>query len=261
VNKYLFILFLLITGTFNLVAQRWKVYRHEYSLGIGSAHYFGDIGGTASADNLMGLRDIRLNETKYTVQLGWNYRYTRDISVRYNVNYIALSASDEGSRNASRGLSFYTHLVEFGAQAQYYLKSEYRRKRGVSMFNRRGAIASTLQYGIYVFGGIHGSVFFPHLSGPSELLNVDNNFRKTTHYSKVNVVIPFGIGGQYVISKRWLIALEITPHICVSDYIDGMWTTWSRYPDIYWTTSLRGVYKIRTDRYGYPVFLKKGRGI
>ena len=254
-NKYIF-LFILFNSTV-VFGQRWKTYRHEFSFGAGASNYFGDIGGTPDASNLLGIKDIRFKETRYSAHLGWNYRYTRDVSVRYNVNYVSITASDAGSRNASRGLSFNTHLVEFGGQAQYYLYSEYRRKRSSAVFNRRGSVASNFRVGIYGFLGVAGTVFFPNLAGPAELLNVDSEQRKTTNYSKINVVIPVGVGAHYAITKKWNVGMEIGPRIGLSDYLDGMWTTWSHSPDIYWTTTFRAVYKIKTDRYGYPSFLRR----
>jgi hypothetical protein len=256
-NKYIFIFIFIIFSTSVSFGQRWKTYRHEFSFGAGTSNYFGDIGGAPDPKKLLGIRDFRLKETRYNVHLGWNYRYTRDISVRYNINYISLTASDAGSKNANRGLSFNTQMFEISGQAQYYLLSEYRHKHAAAVFNRRGAVASNYRLGFYGFAGIGTTIFFPKLAGPSEYLNVDNSQRNTKNYSKVNVFVPFGVGGQFAITKKWLVGFEVGPRISLSDYLDGMSTKWSHAPDVYWLTTFRGIYKIKTDRYGYPVFLKR----
>jgi hypothetical protein len=53
----LLLLFIFSNGS---MAQKWKLKRYEGIVGIGTAHYFGDIGGTADETNLFGLKDVAL---------------------------------------------------------------------------------------------------------------------------------------------------------------------------------------------------------
>ena len=241
---------LLSTSAFG---QRWKYYRHEVSFGAGSANYFGDIGGSPDASKLLGLKDYRISETRFNAHVGWTYFYTKDFAVRGNLGYAILTASDAKSKLEYRGLSFNSNIIEFSGQAEYFILSEYKRRHAAAVFNRRGMVNATAKYGVYTFAGLGGVYMMPKVSGPVSGGHITNG------YSPVNMVFPVGIGARLSLAKRWSIGYEIGARFSTSDYIDGFHTIWSKSPDVYWFTTFYGIYKIKTDRYGYPILFKKGR--
>ena len=63
------------------MAQRWRIARLEISGGLTTLNYFGDIGGSASSSNFMGLGDISLSSTRpwCSVPFGRAILFARDI--------------------------------------------------------------------------------------------------------------------------------------------------------------------------------------
>src|SRR4030042_7100504 len=77
-------------------SQKWKLRRYEAIVGIGTAHYFGDIGGSADKNNLFGIKDIELFNTRPSAYLGIRYKLRHNMAVKANFIFGFLKGSDEG---------------------------------------------------------------------------------------------------------------------------------------------------------------------
>jgi hypothetical protein len=244
--------FTLIPGTF---AQRWKLTRYEVFGGAGTANGFGDIGGSADANNLYGLKDIRIDETRLSLTAGARYKVTERMAVRMNFIYGSIVSDDQGSRNENRQFSYKTSIFEPSALFEYHIIPEDKRFRSSSLFNRRGMINNYSKVNVYAFTGLAPLYFKPTLYGE----NIEDTRLPSEYsgYSSFTLAIPLGLGLKYVIDSRWSAGFEIGGRYTFTDYLDGFGSRFSKNNDIYYFTSLSVMYKLKTNRRGYPVIFQR----
>src|SRR4030043_2263332 len=111
-----FLVFFLFSGGY---AQKWKLRRYEAIVGIGTAHYFGDIGGSADKNNLFGIKDIELFNTRPSFYLGVRYKIRNNMAVKANFIFGFLKGDDAGSRNNERNCAVTSKIFEPSAQFEY----------------------------------------------------------------------------------------------------------------------------------------------
>src|SRR4030042_3871614 len=153
------ILILILLLSFSIsegYAQKWKLRRYEAVAGIGTAHYFGDIGGTADKNNLFGIKDIELFNTRPSFYLGVRYKIRNNMAVKANFIFGFLKGDDAGSKNNERNCAFTSKIFEPSAQFEFSIISEEQKYRTNAMFNKRGMINNYSHYNIYAFVGIGG---------------------------------------------------------------------------------------------------------
>ena len=80
--------------------------RYEGIVGIGTANYFGDIGGYSKGDNALGLKDISITNTRPSIYLGARYKVYEVLAVKLNFIYGFFSGNDENSSNSQRNFEF-----------------------------------------------------------------------------------------------------------------------------------------------------------
>jgi opacity protein-like surface antigen len=255
-NKSLSLLLVILAISFSAFGQKWKLTRYEVHLGFGTANVFGDIGGAPDKNNLYGLRDIRLSETGLSIYAGIRYKLKSNMAVKLNLIHGSSSGSDIGSKNPERNFSFKTSFFEPSVQYEYYFIGDYDQNRNVaSLFNRRGMINDYRTFTAYGFLGVGGLFFNPKLSfngsPPDPTVNYFSN------YSKMSVVIPFGLGVKYVVDRYWSIGFEFGRRITFTDYLDGISSAYSTSNDTYYFGVLHAIYKLETDRYGTPLIFKR----
>ncbi len=249
--------FMMITLT--VFSQRWKLKRYEVLFGIGSTNIYGDIGGTADANNLFGLKDIRINETRYSLYGGARYKIRKDLAVKVNLIYGRGVSNDVKSKNENRDYSFKTSIFEPSVQLEYSFLSEERKIDVSKLYNRRGMINSFTVFSAYGFAGLGGVIFSPTLNLNGNTPIPDKEI--IDGYNKFSIVIPVGLGVKYAIDKNWSIGFEFGRRIVFSDYIDGISTDWSNHNDTYYFGVLQAVYKLNTNRRGTPEFMVRRRSI
>ena len=101
-------------------AQLWKLKRIELSGGLGTATFFGDIGGYSHGENSWGLKDITFLQTRYSVNFSVKYRITQVINARLSFSYGLLHATDERGSNQDRGYEASTTIFEPALIGEYY---------------------------------------------------------------------------------------------------------------------------------------------
>jgi len=237
-------------------SQKWKLTRHEVHFGIGTTNVFGDIGGTMDKNNLWGIKDIRLNETGPSFYGGYRYKITNNQAFKFNLIYGIANGNDAKSKNETdRGFSFSTKMFEPSVQYEYYLIAEDRRNRPSTLYDRRRMLNNYSKMCLYLFGGVGGVLFSPKLSYSKRA--PEAGVETVSGYSKFAVVLPFGVGFKYGIDKFWSLGFEFGRRIALTDYLDGFSSKYSKSNDTYYFGMFHAVYKLETDRFGRPIFLRK----
>lgn len=250
-------LLVVIFGTASGFAQKWKLSRHEVHFGIGTINVFGDIGGTASTNNMWGLKDIRLNETGISLYGGARYKLSPKMALKMNLIYGIAKGSDVGSRNEERAFSYKTSIFEPSIQYEYYFLKEDRENRGASLYNRRGQINNFNILAAYGFIGLGGVMLKPEFSYSGRQPN--DAIEKTDGYGSFSAAIPVGVGIKTTINKNWAFGIEIGRRIVFSDYLDGFSTSFSTHNDTYYFGMLHAIYRLESDRYGRLLLFKRSR--
>ncbi|NJO68590.1 MAG: hypothetical protein HC830_04300 [Bacteroidetes bacterium] len=234
-------------------SQRWKLNRYEALFGIGSTNIYGDIGGAATRDNLFGLKDIRINETRYALYGGIRYKIQKDLAIKFNLIYGKGIGNDKGSVNDERGYSFKTSIFEPSVQLEYSFLSEERKVSISRLYNRRGMVNNFALLSAYGFVGAGGVIASPKvdLNGNDPILH-KNTFKEKSNFS---VAFPIGLGLKYSIDKNWSIGFEFGRRFAFSDYLEGMSSTISDFNDTYYFGIFQASYKLKTNRQGIPIFL------
>jgi hypothetical protein len=247
------LVFLLTDVSFAL-NQRWKLRRYEVGGGLGMTQVFGDIGGTADKNNLMGLKDIKFDETRMAFDMFVRYKIDPVYSVKVNAIAGFGHASDANTLYP-RGREYKTRLFELSAQGEYYFLGEEKRFRSAAMFNRRGMLnnyASISAYGFLGLGMIYSNAKFTYAEGfdpaPEDKVKKNN----------MGAVMPFGLGVKYIIDDRWLVNAELGYRISFTDYIEGYSQTKdSKHKDVYYFLTISVSYRLDTSRRGLPAMLDK----
>jgi hypothetical protein len=245
-----FSIFFLISGAYS---QKWKLRRYEGVIGIGTAHYFGDLGGTASKNNLFGIKDIELFNTRPSFYIGARYKLRHNMAIKANFIYGFLKGDDSRGRNIERNCAFTSMIFEPSAQFEFSIISEEQRYRTNAMFSKRGMINNYSHYNIYAFAGVGG--VFGWVTPKQNLVNFEIN------RSPVGVTFPIGLGFKYVMSANLSIGAEFGGRLTTTDWLDGYapniiypGTSYSKAQDIYYFAVFNVIYRIKTSRRGLPMF-------
>jgi len=253
---------LLILMSISAFGQRWKLQRMQMNFGVGATNYFGDIGGTMSEDNLYGLKDLDLVAARPFMNLGMGYKFFQPLDVRVNLTYGYLAGKDMNSKLEGRELSFYTSMFEPSLQVSYSIITFGQKKRGSGrLFSRRGMMNNFSKMDIYLFGGA-GYLFYKPTVNSTEALNDRIVIHGNTEFNMASggsLIFPAGIGLYYVLNKEWDLGLEIGGRYTFTDFLDGFSSVYSKTNDLYYITSFKLKYKIRTNYRGMPIieFLRK----
>jgi hypothetical protein len=251
-NIAIFILLLSVSVTEGN-SQKWKLRRYEAIAGIGTAHYFGDIGGAADENNLFGIKDIELFNTRPSVMVGARYKIRHNMAVKANFIFGFLKGDDTGSKNNDRDLAFNAMIFEPSAQFEYSIISEEHKYRTTAMFNKRGMINNYSHYNIYAFAGV-GGIF----GWPKPQKELEDRYEPGM---EMGLAFPLGLGLKYVLSSSLSIGAEFGGRLTTTDWLDGYapdkiypGTDFSKANDIYYFVDFNVIYRVKTSRKGLPVF-------
>jgi hypothetical protein len=250
--KTFFIFLLALIIVLPVSAQRWKLLRYEAIVGLGTCNVFGNVGGSADENNLYGIKDIRITETRPALFLSARYKYQENMAFKLNLDFAYGQGSDAGSKNAYRGYSYSSMLFEHSVQYEYYFIHEDAPRRSSASYTRRGMLNNYSRVSAYAFGGLVGLLYFPSLKG--NLYLPDREKKVGTGYT---VIIPIGIGLKYVFSDQWIFGAEFGGRYAFTKSLQGLNTIYSKGNDIYYLFSVTACYRIKTNRNGYPEFLRR----
>ena len=199
----------------HLVAQESIVQEGEFGIGIGAAHYFGDLNTRA-----------RLNRPKMAATVFFRKNFSNYISARLGVSFARVGYSDvynsDNEYMHRRNLSFNSNVWELAVQGDFNF---FRFMPGEPGFNFTPYI--TLGIGAFSYDP------FAYLSKEKNFLRPLGTEGQGTiqypdrkPYSTMAFSIPFGAGIKYSVNERFNIAFEVLHRYTNTDYLDDVSTTY-----------------------------------
>jgi hypothetical protein len=205
---------LIVSLPITLCAQNSIVQEGEFGIGVGAAHYFGDLNTRA-----------RLNRPKPAASIFFRKNFGNYIALRVSGNFAQLGYSDIYNTHNEymhrRNLSFNTNVWELGLQGDFNF---YRFMPGDPDFRFTPYItfgASVFNYDPYAY--LNGQKYFLRPLG-TEGQAIDSLHRNP--YSSMAIGFPFGVGLKYSINERINIGFEVVYRFTNTDYLDDVSTTY-----------------------------------
>lgn len=223
-------------------AQLWKLSNKEIYGGLGTSHYFGDIGG-ANSSSSFNPADLDIASTRPSVTLGMRYRFAERFAARGNFGFGMLHSSDVGSVNENRNYAFKTILLEMSGQLMFSITEEKQVISYSAMNMRQGLRKFNARPHIYAFAGIGGAYF-----SPKALDDLEGSGR-FDNSSSIALSFPVGLGIRYPFSPRTWVGFELGGRITTSDYIDGFTSQYSSSNDVYYFSQFFVSYKLKSNRF------------
>jgi hypothetical protein len=239
--KRLFLL-LVIISFLNSVsqAQFWKLRRFEASAGLGTTHFQGDIGGFSHGQNMFGLKDLSLIQTRYNLNLSGRYRILNDLSARLNFSHGRYHSSDERGSNIERGFESTSSFSEIAAIAEFYFLKNSLENSFLGQRGRRMPVNNIMSLiDAYAFTGF-GIVSYT--VKPNELLA-----KQTSVVKGSDPIIPIGVGVSFNYSRAINFGVELGGRYAFSDNLDGYTSVYSERNDSYLFLNINATYKFRTS--------------
>ncbi|MBN2487248.1 MAG: hypothetical protein JXB34_14835 [Bacteroidales bacterium] len=253
IHIILLVLIIVLLFAENSYGQRWKLRRYEVGGGIGVAQVFGDIGGTMSPQNWMGLKDISLSETRMSFNAFARYKIQPKYAVKSVLHLGFATGDDKNSKNEIRGNQYRTFLAEFAGQFEYYFVQEEKRYRSSGIYNRRGMLNDYSRIAFYGFAGL--GVLYSKSTHEYPLLRPNDSFKAT---ATICPVIPLGIGAKYIIDSRYSFSAELGYRYAFSDYVEGYKNiVYSRFNDVYYFLDLSVTYRLKTTTRNLPAIIDR----
>lgn len=199
----------------SLLAQNSIVQEGEFGVGIGAAHYFGDLNTRA-----------RLNRPKFAAGIFFRKNFGNYIALRIAGNFAQLGYSDIYNTHNEfmrrRNLSFNTKVWELGLQGDFNF---YRFMPGDPDFSFTPYVTmgvSIFSYDPYAY--LNGQKYFLRQLGTEGQGSALYPNRK--QYSSMATAIPFGVGIKYSINQNINLGFEIVYRFTNTDYLDDVSTTY-----------------------------------
>jgi hypothetical protein len=187
----------------------------EFGVGLGAAHYFGDLNTRA-----------RLNRPKLAAGLFFRKNFGNYIALRVQGSFAQLGYSDVYNTHNEfmrrRNLSFNTNIWEFALMGDFNF---YRFLPG----------DPDLRFTPYVTLGVSAFSYDPYayLGGTKYNLRelgtegqYDTSYRDRRPYGSMAFAIPFGVGVKYALNERINIGFEIVHRFTTTDYLDDVSKTY-----------------------------------
>jgi len=242
------LIFCFFTG-FAHSQELFKTKRMEAIGGAGFSQFFGDIGGYSKTENILGLKDFILHQTRFNIEGGLRYRIIPEFSIKLGLTFGMFHAIDSKGSNESRGFESTTTFFEPVVTGEYYFikstqENKYSYSKGKSV---GGSFFSFMD--IYAFAGFGGLSY--SVKGNDAL--VSSGMTK----GGFTAVIPIGLGANYLVSPDYSLGIELGGRYSFSDYLEGYSSQYSKSNDVYYFLTFTFTYKIPTMQNGMPKFLSK----
>lgn len=206
---------LVISLPLSLFAQNSIVQEGEFGVGVGAAHYFGDLNTRA-----------HLNRPKLAAGIFFRKNFGNYIALRVAGNFAQLGYSDiyntQNEYMHRRNLSFNTKVWEIGLQGDFNF---FRFMPGDPDFRFTPYVTfgvSAFNYDPYAY--LNGQKYFLRplgTEGQGSSLYPD---RKP--YSTMALALPFGVGVKYALNERMNLGLEVLYRFTNTDYLDDVSKTY-----------------------------------
>jgi hypothetical protein len=207
---------LLISLPLVLWAQDAVIQEGEFGVGIGAAHYFGDLNTRA-----------RVNRAKPAATVFFRKNFGNYIALRVGATYAQVGYSDVYNDHNEfmrrRNLSFNSSVWELGLQGDFNF---YRFMPGDPDFRFTPYVtlgASVFNYDPYAYLGGEKYYLRPlNTEGQG-----DPDFVDRKPYSSMAFAIPLGVGFKYALNERMNLGFEITHRFTNTDYLDDVSQTYA----------------------------------
>ena len=210
-----FLLVIALFFTFNLVGQNSIVQEGEIGMGVGAAHYFGDLNTRA-----------RINRPKPAIHAFFRKNFGNYIALRVAASYAQLGYSDiynkQNTFMTQRNLSFNTSIWELAVQGDFnffkFLPGE-----------------PNMSYTPYITLGVGAFNYDPYayLSGEKHFLRPlgtegqgSSLYPERLQYSSMALSLPFGVGFKYAFNEKMNIGFEVLYRFTNTDYLDDVSKTY-----------------------------------
>ena len=231
------ILTLLFAGL--IQGQQWKKAKLEIFGGISAYQYFGDIGGSKTELNLLGLLDMDLVAFRPGINLGARYHIAKPIQIKAAYSTGFLAKSDKNSINEKREFAFSTSFHEIVVMGEYYIIPESEENYFYNIMQIRGGLKHFRKpFSLYVTLGVGGTYY-----SVTPKLKLEGN-RKFSEGNNMALLLPAGIGVKYTLSPKLSVGAELIGRITSSNTIDGYASSFGKYNDFYHSLTINVNYKI-----------------
>ncbi|MEO6612477.1 MAG: DUF6089 family protein [Chitinophagaceae bacterium] len=204
----------LLSGT-HLKAQDAIVQEGEFGIGVGAAHYFGDLNTKA-----------RINRAKMAATIFFRKNLGNYIAVRVGASFAQVGYSDQyNTHNTymySRNLSFNSKVWELTLQGDFNF---FRFMPGEPQYSFTPYI--TFGAGVFSYDP------YAYLRGekiPLRQLGTEGQgsslYPDRKQYSSMAICIPFGGGFKYALNERVNIGFEVLHRFTNTDYLDDVSKTY-----------------------------------
>ena len=201
--------------SFQLHAQESIKQEGEFGIGLGAAHYFGDLNTRA-----------RLNRPKIAASVFFRKNFGNYIAARLSSSFARLGYSDiyntQNSTMYTRNLSLNTNVWEVSLQGDFNF---FRFMPGEPEFNFTPYI--TLGVGAFSYDP------FAYLKGEKIFLRPlgtegqgSSLYPDRKQYGSMGISIPFGVGVKYALNERINIGFEVLHRFTNTDYLDDVSKTY-----------------------------------
>jgi hypothetical protein len=228
-------------------SQIWTLKRWEAVAGIGPSFFFGDIGGYSQTKNILGLKDITFQQTRFDFNASLRYRVNQYLNVRLSLTSGILRATDVRGSNENRGYQATTFIIEPALIGEFYFIKN--KAEDSYLFNKGDkpdliGLLKTLDF--YVFTGIGGCGY--SVKGNTALEKHGFNPGGFT------AVVPIGLGSTLIYSPNFNFGVELSYRYSFSDNLDGYTSQYSRSNDVYYFLNFTITYRLKTGPNGLPSF-------
>ena len=199
--------------------QEAIVQEGEFGIGLGGAHYFGDLNTRA-----------KLNRPKFAAGIFFRKNFGNYIALRVAGNYAKLGYSDVYNTHNEymrrRNLSFNTNIWELAVMGDFNF---FRFMPGDPDFRFTPYVTfgvSAFNYDPYAFlnGEKHN---LRELGTEGQGSTTDTTRLYPPPYSSMAFAIPFGVGVKYSVNDRINIGFEIVHRFTGTDYLDDVSGTYA----------------------------------
>ncbi len=235
----LLLIFSLCTLFFSGNSQNWKYQRYEIYGGISVFQYYGDIGGSADKSNMLGLKDISLKSNRPGINFGVIYRVSERVYLHGSNIFGLFAQTDAGSRNSSRNFTFTTIADELTVQGSYYFIKENKNYNYFNIDLRGGFKNLKKIISAYAFTGA-GALFFK--ASPKDDLDGSPRFDGS---KSMTLAFPVGVGFKLNYTPKLSFAAEIGARLTLTDYLDGVTSSFSKHNDFYYIINFKMLYRLK----------------
>lgn len=200
--------------------------------GLGATNTLTDLGGADQIGTNF-VRDMELSMTRFMGTLGLRYKITYSISTKTSLTYGFIQGDDKLTKEpyrSYRNLTFKTTIFEFSNIYEFSIIQE---KEGHRYNLRRVRGLKGLKLHTYYFFGWGVFYYNPKAKYKGKWyalqpLGTEGQgiLESRKKYNRIGFCIPWGIGFNYALDRRWNIGLELCVRKTFTDYIDDVSTTY-----------------------------------